>query len=292
MSTGIILNACLMTLIMHWLTLWATGSVLGYRTRPLRLMAGSALAGLIDVAIIAAFFSGRLPVRAAVPLALLSIPPAVLVSFGRMPAPRLLAACAHVLCISVIAFGGASAAAYLTGWRLVPTLVGLVGTVLLAAELGWGLVHRRVRDWLLYVPIEIRFGEASLRVNALLDTGNRLRDPMTGSPVILLEYGAIAHFLPEEVRRAFMAFDAGDLGLVSELLADSAWLPRFRLIPFASVGNERGLLVGFRADEVRLLGGSLEASSRNVVVGIHTKRFSPEGAFSALLHPDVLAKAC
>lgn len=291
MGYGVILNACVMTLTMHWLTLWATAGVLGHKVKPLRFFAGAAAAGLVDAAIVAMLFAGYISARAAVPLALLSIVPAAVVSFHPCSPPRLITACAHVLGISLIAFGGASATAYLTGWRLVPTLIGLVGTVLVTAEIGWGLVHRRVRDWLFYMPIEIRLGEVHLKVNALIDTGNHLRDPITGSPVILLEYGAIVHFLPEEVRRAFIAFCAGDLGLVSELLADSTWLLRFRVIPFISVGDEKGLLVGFRADEVRLLNGSHVLSSRNIVVGIHTRRFSPEGAFAALLHPDVLAKA-
>ncbi len=291
MIRGMILNACVMTLTMHWLTLWATASVLGYRTRPLRLLAGSAAAGAIDAAVLAMFFGGRLDARAAVLAGVASIVPAVLVSFGTAALPRLLLTCAHVFGMSALAFGGALAAAYFAGWRLGPALVGLVGTLLLTTEIGWGLVHRRVRDWLLYVPIEIRFGELGIKVNALIDTGNRLRDPMTGAPVILLEYGAVAGLLPEGVRRAFLAFNAGDLALVSDLLAESEWLPRFRVIPFRSVGDGRGLLLGFRSDEVRLADGSRDSVSRNVVVGIHMRRFSPEGAFSALLHPDVLARA-
>lgn len=291
MNGGVIVNACAMTLVMQWLTLWATAAVLGYRVRHLRLLAGSAAAGAIDAAIIAMFFADRIPAGAAVPLAVLSIIPAARVAFGRLPLARFLLVCAHVLGISMLAFGGALATAYLTGWRLVPTLIGLVGTVLLTAEIGWGLVHRRIRDWLLFVPIEVRLGEVTLKLNALIDTGNRLRDPITGSPVILLEYSAVADALPERVRRAFMAFDAGDFGLVSELLADSRWLSRFRVIPFVSVGEERGLLAGFRVDEVRVLGGPRATSSRNAVVGVLMRRVSPEGAFAALLHPDILAEA-
>jgi stage II sporulation protein GA (sporulation sigma-E factor processing peptidase) len=280
-----------MTLVMQWLTLWATAAVLGLRAGPPRLLAGSIAAGIIDAGIIAAFFSDLISAGAAIPLAVLSVIPAARVAFGRLSPGRLLLVCAHVLGISVLAFGGALASAYLTGWRLVPTIVGLVGTVLLTAEVGWGLVHRRIRDWLLFVPIEVRLGDVSLRVNALIDTGNRLRDPITGSPVVLLEYDAVADVLPEKVRRAFMAFDAGDFGLVSELLADSMWLSRFRIIPFVSVGEERGLLAGLRADEVRVFGGARSTSSRNAVVGVMMRRVSPEGAFAALLHPDILAEA-
>jgi stage II sporulation protein GA (sporulation sigma-E factor processing peptidase) len=125
----------------------------------------------------------------------------------------------------------------------------------------------------------------------LIDTGNRLKDPLTGSPVILLEYNAAAVFLPEEVRRAFMAFDAGDLGLISELLANSTWFSRFRVIPYTSVGGGKGLLPGFRADEILISDRGRNFRAENVVVGIHVNKFSEAGAFSALLHPDVLAEA-
>ncbi len=137
---------------------------------------------------------------------------------------------------------------------------------------------------------EIRFGDIEFKVNALVDTGNKLKDPLTGSPVILLEYSAAAEFLPEEVRRAFMAFDAGDLGLISQLLADSPWFSRFRVIPFVSIGEEKGLLPGFRADEILFSDGARNFSSKNVVIGIHVNKLSKEGAFEALVHPNVLSE--
>lgn len=40
-------------------------------------------------------------------------------------------------------------------------------------------------------------------LNALLDTGNSLYDPITKSPVILVEYTKIQHALPIEIREIF-----------------------------------------------------------------------------------------
>ena len=291
MLDNVVMNACVMTLAMHWLTLWATAEVLGYKVSRGRLLTASVFAGLIDAIAIVLLVSGHLRVYVAVPLGILSIIPAVRISFGPLPLVKFAIVSSHVLGISVLAFGGASAAAYLAGRRLIPTLVGLIGTVLTTTEIGWGYVRRRFRRWLLYVPIEIYFGDIQFRVNALIDTGNRLKDPLTGSPVILLEYSAAAEYLPDEVRRAFMAFDAGDLGLISELLANSTWLPRFRVIPFVSIGEEKGLLPGFRADQVLIFDGTRNFRSRNVVIGIYVNRLSKEGAFVALLHPDILAEA-
>lgn len=286
-----VVSAAVMTVTMHWLTLWATGEILGCKVKHTKLIMASIAAGLIDAVIIRSLLVGYLHAYAAVPLAIISILPAVRISFGPLPLGKFAVVSCHVLGISILAFGGASATAYLTGRRLIPTLLGLLGTVLMTTEIGWGYVRRRFREWLLYVPIEIHFDDTRFQVNALIDTGNRLRDPLTGSPVILLEYNAAVKFLPEEVRRAFMAFDAGDLGLISELLANSAWLARFRVIPFVSIGEERGLLPGFRADEILISDGTRSFSAKNVVIGIHVSKLSKEGAFSALLHPDILAEA-
>ncbi len=286
-----VMSASVMTLAMHWLTLWATGEILGCRVKHAKLLVASITAGLIDAVIIISLLFGYLRTYAAIPLAILSILPAVRISFGPLPLSKFILVSGHVLGISILAFGGASSTAYLTGRRLIPTLFGLLGTVLITTEIGWGYVRRRFREWLLYVPIEIHFGDIWFQVNALIDTGNRLKDPLTGSPVILLEYNTAVKFLPEEVRRAFMAFDAGDLGLISELLANSTWLARFRIIPFVSIGEGKGLLPGFRADEILISDGTRNFRAKNVVVGIHVSKFSKGRAFAALLHPDVLAEA-
>ena len=286
-----LMSAAVMTFAMHWLTLWATGEVLNCRTKHRRTLIASVAAGLIDAVIILLIRSGYLRAYTAVPLAILSILPAVRIAFGPLPLSKFTIVSCHVLGISALAFGGASACAYLTGNRLIPTLLGLVGTVLATTEIGWGYVRRRFREWFLYVPIEIHFGDVRFQVNALIDTGNRLKDPLTGAPGVLLEYSTAAKFLPEEVRRAFMAFDAGDLGLVSELLANSPWLARFRIIPFTSIGDGKGLLPGFRADRILILDGAGHLQTKNVIVGLHVTKFSVGGTFSALLHPDILAKA-
>jgi len=178
-----------MTLAMHWLTLWATGEILGCRVKTCQATccinysrthrrSHHNIAASLDIFVHMLqshwqSFQYCLQSR---------------ISFGPLPLSKFILVSGHVLGISILAFGGASSTAYLTGRRLIPTLFGLLGTVLITTEIGWGYVRRRFREWLLYVPIEIHFGDIWFQVNALIDTGNRLKDPLTGSPVILLEY--------------------------------------------------------------------------------------------------------
>ncbi|HHY47204.1 MAG TPA: sigma-E processing peptidase SpoIIGA [Firmicutes bacterium] len=286
-----IMTSGVLSLGMHYLVLWATSGILGLTTRSNRLLLGAATASAVDVALLALILTGRISIPPAALMALITIIPAAKLSFGRMSPGRFCVSCAYVYVISIIGGGGGMAVAYITGGQPIPAFIGAIGSILVVAELGWGLVHRRIREWLFFVPIEIWFGDKHISVNALIDTGNRLRDPITGAPVIILEYTAIASILPEAVRRAFMAFDSGDLGSTSEFILSSVWSSRFRLIPFSSLGREKGMLVGFRADMIKVLEGRQGLISRNAVVGIHTRALSPEGGFEALLHPEILESA-
>ena len=76
------MSAAVMTFAMHWLTLWATGEVLNCRTKHRRTLIASVAAGLIDAVIILLIRSGYLRAYTAVPLAILSILPAVRIALS------------------------------------------------------------------------------------------------------------------------------------------------------------------------------------------------------------------
>lgn len=48
-------------------------------------------------------------------------------------------------------------------------------------------------------PLEIKINEKSISMNALLDTGNMLKDPITLMPVIVVEKEMLYDFLPKEI---------------------------------------------------------------------------------------------
>lgn len=94
-----------------------------------------------------------------------------------------------------------------------------------------------------YQPVQLRWKGKMLDFTALMDTGNTLRDPITGSAVLVA--GA----------------DIGEmLGFSREILADpvkalgSGLVTGARLIPYRTVGRPGGMLVLIRAEEVRLGG--------------------------------------
>lgn len=153
----------------------------------------------------------------------------------------------------------------------------------------WGLpLFKKSRlHGALKVPVKVRIDQQEVEVEALLDTGNQLQDPITMNPVIVVEYGALSSCLPIELR-SFIEKGEGDFSSLAGVLTDLYWSTRFRVIPFTSLGKSNGMLVGFRPDNVEVRRGEEVLVKRDVIIGIYNKRLSPEGNYKALLHPDVL----
>ena len=87
-----------------------------------------------------------------------------------------------------------------------------------------------------YVPVTIRHDGRELKVLALRDTGNTLRDPITGEPVLVA--GAV-------VATELLGLTEHQLAHPVETLARGA-VPGLRLIPYHSVGRSGGMMLAMR----------------------------------------------
>ncbi len=157
--------------------------------------------------------------------------------------------------------------------------------IFLLGELGWGVVHRKLWEQICLYPIEINWDGKQLKLNALLDTGNRLHDPLTKVPVIIIELSLIKDFLPKEIQDLTESFNLEE---IANLDLSSYWIERIRVLPFNSLGREHGVLVGFRPDQVKVWQKKQTMVSNNVVVALYNRPLSQEGAFQALIPPAVL----
>lgn len=93
-----------------------------------------------------------------------------------------------------------------------------------------------------YVPVQISHGGKTVSILALRDTGNTLRDPVTGEPVLVVS-GDVAEKL---------------LGLTQEQLRSPLdtltrrLLPGLRLIPYCAIGQGSGMLLALRMERVKI----------------------------------------
>ena len=120
-----------------------------------------------------------------------------------------------------------------------------------AAVLLW-LLNRRQKGGT--VPVVLSFGGKELSLTALRDTGNALKDPVTGSNVMVIGAEAaqqLTGLTPQQLRTP---------------LETLCKIPGLRLIPYKAVGSS-GFLLGMKLPKVQI--GNWKGS--------HVVAFAPEG---------------
>ena len=140
--------------------------------------------------------------------------------------------------------------------------------------------------------LEINFGDEErgvLHIKALLDTGNDLRDPLTGSPVILLEEEVAASAMPDSIR-AFIDIPWKDYEDPWPLLwkVNPSLVKRLVFIPFKAI-DTRSWLLGIRPERVTCI-GSKGSQQIHATVALVKQLLSSEGEYQALLHPEHVQK--
>jgi stage II sporulation protein GA (sporulation sigma-E factor processing peptidase) len=280
--------------ICDYLLLWATAAVSLAKTNWRRLCAGAAIGTvhflllyLASLRIIPYYGWLRfLPTIIVVTLLML------LAAFHPVPLRRLLKLGLHFAGIGFGSGGIGLAAAYLLGTPAQPnTLLGLltaIAGILIIAELGWGVVQASMVRRIYQLPISIYFGDEVIRVVGLLDTGNHLTDPLTGAPVIVLEQGLITNLLPPDLASNIHELETGDEKALTQLLAASQWSSRFRIIPYSSLGSSKGILVGFRPDQITLDVSGQSIPAGEAIVAICNHQLDTAGEYQALIPPSIV----
>lgn len=106
-----------------------------------------------------------------------------------------------------------------------------------------------------FVPVELTYGGKYLRLTALRDTGNSLKDPITGQSVLVI--GPEAAETLTGLTRMQLSDPASNISAISGL----------RLVPYRAVGKQGGLMLALRLNNVKI--GSWQGSC--------TVAFAPEG---------------
>lgn len=132
-------------------------------------------------------------------------------------------------------------------------------------------------DWYQYVssnrkiiyPVEIQFGGKSIKVNALLDTGNRLYTP-GGNPVSIMDHRLAEEWLgKQEIEKMDCRLEGG----IS-----------YFLIPYQSIGREQGVMPVIKADWMIIHRGTVDETVATPAIGISELCFSMDKEYQVILH--------
>ncbi len=132
------------------------------------------------------------------------------------------------------------------------------------------------------IDLTVTYSGHTARVKALPDTGNALCDPITSAPVIVAELKAVSKIVPHEFARIFESENESDL-------SDALLSCKIRLIPFASIGCENGMLWGFKPDKVEVFLNERNITLGDVIIGVCRDSLSADNSFHALIHPEIIS---
>ncbi len=117
----------------------------------------------------------------------------------------------------------------------------------------------------------------STEVMALLDTGNHLREPVTGKAVVVVEMMTAKKLLGEREASNIVAFSNGEN-------PDCVPENPVKLIPFHSLGEQHGMMPGVVIDKMTIYKEQQEQICEKVPIGIMEEAFSGEGLYQVILH--------
>ena len=167
-------------------------------------------------------------------------------------------------------------------------------TVLLAAIVAFiiiiaafAIVKTKFSKKDMFCDVEVELNSKKIKTRAMIDTGNLLKEPITNTPVIVLEHTLLYECVPKEILDNLESILGGELVKIPEEIRNE-YISRLKLIPFASLGKQNGMLVGIKADSLKIVQDEQEKESKNVIVGIYNKSLTKRGEYRALIGIDLL----
>lgn len=127
------------------------------------------------------------------------------------------------------------------------------GVLLGGAIVFYGLLHLLFRQSARYgggdtVEITVVIQNRRCRLRALRDSGNTLRDPIQGRPVLVAETAALTSLWDEEIGSVLNS----TLSNEEKMAAIYGKGISFTLLPYQVVGNKSGLLLAVRSDYLQI----------------------------------------
>ncbi len=200
------------------------------------------------------------------------------------------------LLVNIIAFcigGGSIAIFYYTNFNyfLTITMENFQVKFLVIAIISTYIIIKIFLSWYKKIFIQkqsfynitLHKNNINVTLNALLDTGNNLKEPITKKPVIIAEFIALKPILPEKLKEIFYEKQEDNLNKLLELGHNAD----IRLIPFKSVGKKNGLLIGTKIDMIEIHTEN-KIILKDVIVAISNFNLCNDNFYNALLNPELI----
>ena len=148
--------------------------------------------------------------------------------------------------------------------------------------LAFKFVKTKISKKDLLCNITIKINGKEIKTKAMIDTGNMLKEPITNIPVVVVEHTLLKEIIPKEILENMDNILAGDFKEIPEEIQNEYML-KLKVIPFTSLGKQNGMLLGVKAESLKVEEEDNIKDINKVIIGMYNKKLSRKNEYSALL---------
>lgn len=140
------------------------------------------------------------------------------------------------------------------------------------------IVKNRIDKNAIINTIKIYYKDKEKTIKAMLDTGNLLSEPITKTPVVIVQKNDLYSIFPEEIlnidKERIINYDFENM--------DNDIKKRLKIIPYKSIGKENGLIIGFKPNFIEVEWEDEKLIIDDVIIGIYDNKLSKNNMYSAI----------
>lgn len=283
-------------LVMNFIILLATGIILKEKIKTVRLLLASLLGAIYSVV----SYMSILEIYSNIILKIILSIVIVYIAFNPQTMKKMWKSILLFYLTSFVFGGAAFALIYIVKPQDILMKNGLflgtypLKTIILGAIIAFiiiitafTIVKTKITKKDMFCELEIQINGKKIETTAMLDTGNLLKEPITNTPVIIVEHTLLYDCIPKEILNHLDELLGGEFDNIPEKIKEE-YITKLKFIPFSSLGKQNGMLIGMKAEYVKIKDMEKEVEKDNVIVGIYNKSLTKRGEYRALLGIEML----
>ncbi len=156
----------------------------------------------------------------------------------------------------------------------------IIGSIILI--IAFKMTKNKITKKDMICQIKIKLNKKEKTINAMVDTGNMLKEPITGNPVVVVEKSVLYDLMPKDILNNIESILGGDFEKISENIKKE-YIPKLKIIPFSSLGKQNGMMIGIKPEKIIIINEQMEEEREDAIIGIYSKSLTKRGEYNALI---------
>ena len=283
-------------LIMNYIILFATGIIIRIKIKHMRLILASVLGAIYSIVA----YMSILEIYSSIILKIILSIIIVYIAFNPQNVKSMWKDIVIFYMTSFVFGGAAFALIYIIKPQDILMKNGLflgtypLKTIILGAIIAFiiivtsfKIVKSKISKKDMFCTIKVKLNQQEIETKAMIDTGNLLKEPISNTPVIVVEHTLLYDCMPKEILNNLENILGGDFENIPEEIKNK-YISKLKVIPFSSLGKQNGMLIGIKPEYVIINNEENENKIDNVIIGIYNKSLTKKGEYRALIGIELL----